>query len=409
MAHSETTSGRLVEAHRSHERRWRDNRYVYGVVSRRSRGLSIGINLNPGRECDFDCVYCQVDRRGSRPPGVDFALLERELDGILRAERDGSLYADRPFSLLDAAERGVRDLAFSGDGEPTLHPRLAEVCLRALAKDPAARFTTARDLATAPAALTLTLVDSRGSQSIAMETAVADNGDLVAFTTLMPTTPGNYTISAPGAEILVQDRWDPDLSRRGRDQVQARCCEGTELFIRFAPTATPEARAALLPDGAAAWVSVLRNGGFEAGIPAYPPRSWTISHPRRMGFSWPYWSQEQPHTGASALKFVRPEVAMSLNAQPMRLLVGGRYRLRFHAMGNASTVEVSVSGARGARTAVKVEPATEWRAYETELDLLPGYTQITIAFGNGGEPDQVLWLDDIDLSRRVDGVAATQP
>ena len=126
MAHSETTSGRLVEAHRSHERRWRDNRYVYGVVSRRSRGLSIGINLNPGRECDFDCVYCQVDRRGSRPPGVDFALLERELDGILRAERDGSLYADPPFSLLDAAERGVRDLAFSGDGEPTLHPRLAE-------------------------------------------------------------------------------------------------------------------------------------------------------------------------------------------------------------------------------------------------------------------------------------------
>ncbi|NLF17194.1 MAG: DUF4962 domain-containing protein [Lentisphaerae bacterium] len=267
----------------------------------------------------------------------------------------------------------------------------------------------ARDLATAPAALTLTLADSRGSQSIAMETAVADNGDLVAFTTLMPATPGDYTLSAPGAEILVQDRWDPDLSRRGRDQVQARCCEGTELFIRFAPTATPEARAALLPDGAAAWVSVLRNGGFEAGIPAYPPRSWTISHPRRMGFSWPYWSQEQPRSGASALKFVRPEVAMSLIAQPMRLLVGGRYRLRFHAMGNASTVEVGVSGTRGARAAVKVEPSTEWRAYETELDLHPGYTQLTIAFGNGGEPDQVLWLDDIDLSRRVDGVAATQP
>ena len=37
--------------------------YVYAVVSRRSKGVSIGVNLNPDKVCNFDCVYCQVDRK----------------------------------------------------------------------------------------------------------------------------------------------------------------------------------------------------------------------------------------------------------------------------------------------------------------------------------------------------------
>ena len=47
---------------RDHRRDFSDNRYVYPVVSRRSRGVSIGVNLNPDKVCNFDCVYCQVDR-----------------------------------------------------------------------------------------------------------------------------------------------------------------------------------------------------------------------------------------------------------------------------------------------------------------------------------------------------------
>ena len=39
-----------------------ENRFVYVTLSPRARGLSIGVNLNPARECDFDCVYCEVDR-----------------------------------------------------------------------------------------------------------------------------------------------------------------------------------------------------------------------------------------------------------------------------------------------------------------------------------------------------------
>ncbi len=106
-----------------HDRRWKGNLYVYAVVSRRSGGVSIGINLNPDKTCNFDCVYCQVDRR--RPGSAQKVNLKRladELDDILQSEKAGLLYEVAPFNVLKAAERGVRDIAFSGDGEPTLFP-----------------------------------------------------------------------------------------------------------------------------------------------------------------------------------------------------------------------------------------------------------------------------------------------
>jgi len=116
-------SDRKTAAWRQHERRWKGNRYVYAVVSRRSRGISIGINLNPDKACNFDCIYCQVDRNlAAAVRAVDLEKLAEELERTLRAERDGSLYKDAPFNGLLPAERGVRDLAFSGDGEPTAYP-----------------------------------------------------------------------------------------------------------------------------------------------------------------------------------------------------------------------------------------------------------------------------------------------
>ncbi len=48
--------------HTQHERQFADNRFVYPVLSRRSGGISVGVNLNPDKVCNFDCVYCQVNR-----------------------------------------------------------------------------------------------------------------------------------------------------------------------------------------------------------------------------------------------------------------------------------------------------------------------------------------------------------
>ena len=89
--------------------------YVYPVVSRRSGGVSLGINLNPNNACNWRCIYCQVPNltRGSAPP-IDLALLEAELRSLLTEIVHGRF-------LEDHAPPGaaLTDIALSGNGEPT--------------------------------------------------------------------------------------------------------------------------------------------------------------------------------------------------------------------------------------------------------------------------------------------------
>ncbi len=106
-----------------HRRDLGDNRYVYAVVSRRARGLSIGLNLNPDKVCNFDCPYCQVDRR--LPGGessIDVSRLGDELEHLLHLVNGGHLWESAPFDTADPALRRVADIAFAGDGEPTTPP-----------------------------------------------------------------------------------------------------------------------------------------------------------------------------------------------------------------------------------------------------------------------------------------------
>jgi wyosine [tRNA(Phe)-imidazoG37] synthetase (radical SAM superfamily) len=111
----------------NHSRRWRDNRYLYPVISRRSRGLSLGINLNPNTACNFDCVYCQVDRSDPDHQAlVELPILEAELDAMLAAVVSGALFSGERFGGLPADRRSLRDIAFSGDGEPTTCPQFLE-------------------------------------------------------------------------------------------------------------------------------------------------------------------------------------------------------------------------------------------------------------------------------------------
>lgn len=104
-----------------------DNRYVYAVVSRRVGGLSIGINLNPDKACNFDCPYCQVDR--TVPGGdrrIDLAALSAELDALLAMVVRGDLWEHAPFNTADPALRRVGDISFAGDGEPTAAPGFSD-------------------------------------------------------------------------------------------------------------------------------------------------------------------------------------------------------------------------------------------------------------------------------------------
>ncbi|MFP4248250.1 MAG: DUF4962 domain-containing protein [Armatimonadota bacterium] len=256
-----------------------------------------------------------------------------------------------------------------------------------------------RDLTAPPAPVELEVTDGTGTYTVELESAVADTGEIIAFTTMTPREQGVYEFAAEGAELLVQDRWDPERSTRGHGEITGPVREGAEVFVRFAPDARPRPTLALRESFAGEIVSVLRNGDFEEGNPDYPPRGWNVSHPREMGESWPWWSQEDAVGGESCLKFERPELRMYLNAQPMRLQTGGTYVLRFYARGDATTASVRVYGAMGAGDTVEVEPSETWREYETQIELEPGYTRLVIQFGAGDPPDQVLWVDEMQFGR----------
>lgn len=90
--------------------------YVYPVVSRRMGGVSVGINLNPNNACNWHCVYCQVPNltRGGPPP-IDLALLETELRHMLHDIVQGDFMA----AHVPEGLRVLKDIAFSGNGEPT--------------------------------------------------------------------------------------------------------------------------------------------------------------------------------------------------------------------------------------------------------------------------------------------------
>lgn len=113
----------LVPAlHTHHPRQFETNRFVYPVVSRRSEGVSVGINLNPDKVCNFDCIYCQVDRtRQELGAFVELPRLLEELESTLRLAASGTLFAHPPFDQTPPALRVLRDIAFSGDGEPTTY------------------------------------------------------------------------------------------------------------------------------------------------------------------------------------------------------------------------------------------------------------------------------------------------
>lgn len=121
----------------THSRHWRENRFVYPVISRRSRGLSLGVNLNPDTACNFDCVYCSVDRNQgavlAKPrPTVDLSVVRVELDRLLTLATSAALFDEKPFDTTPQPLRRLNDIAFSGDGEPTTFPLFGDACQMAV-------------------------------------------------------------------------------------------------------------------------------------------------------------------------------------------------------------------------------------------------------------------------------------
>ena len=123
-------------------RNFLDNQYVYVVLSPRAHGLSLGLNLTPSQTCNFDCVYCEVNRAApARADHLDVEVMAAELERTLAYIQSGHIRRLACFASTPADLLHLQHVAISGDGEPTLCPKFAEavreaVHLRALGRFP---------------------------------------------------------------------------------------------------------------------------------------------------------------------------------------------------------------------------------------------------------------------------------
>jgi len=92
---------------------------IFGPVHSRRLGVSLGINLLPidNKYCNFNCIYCEcgwTDRSGKAK--------------IVLPKRDN--FKTRLESRLKELQGTVNEpdaITFAGNGEPTIHPKFAEI------------------------------------------------------------------------------------------------------------------------------------------------------------------------------------------------------------------------------------------------------------------------------------------
>lgn len=107
-----------------HSRKFNDLTYIYPVLSRRSQGVSLGINLNVNNACNWRCIYCQVENlvRG-KPENIDLKKLELELDYMLnKIVNEDFIKIVEPEAL-----QRFNDISISGNGESTLSKQFLKV------------------------------------------------------------------------------------------------------------------------------------------------------------------------------------------------------------------------------------------------------------------------------------------
>jgi wyosine [tRNA(Phe)-imidazoG37] synthetase (radical SAM superfamily) len=95
------------------------NEIIFGPVTSRRLGISLGINLLPvsSKICTFDCIYCECgwtntdNLQNNSIPSADKVRILLE-EKIIAMKSDDLI---------------IDSFTFAGNGEPTLHPEFAEI------------------------------------------------------------------------------------------------------------------------------------------------------------------------------------------------------------------------------------------------------------------------------------------
>ncbi|EOH0171786.1 radical SAM protein [Campylobacter jejuni] len=96
---------------------------LFGPVSSRRFGRSLGIDLSPNKkQCNFDCVYCELDPKKAQEKQDEIISIDKII-----SEVKAMLEKNVEFDFL----------TLTANGEPSLYPHLNELILslRSIAKD----------------------------------------------------------------------------------------------------------------------------------------------------------------------------------------------------------------------------------------------------------------------------------
>jgi len=87
-----------------------ERKYLYGPVSSRRLGQSLGVDIVPFKVCTLDCIYCQLGKAAEKTiERKDYVAVE-------------AILAELKDRLSEAPQADF--ITISGSGEPTLHCRL---------------------------------------------------------------------------------------------------------------------------------------------------------------------------------------------------------------------------------------------------------------------------------------------
>ena len=91
---------------------------IFGPVNSRRLGISLGINLLPGdgKWCSFDCVYCECGLNKDHKPKLPLPTLEEVAEKL----------EHKLWEMKESGEK-LDVITFSGNGEPTMHPKFPQV------------------------------------------------------------------------------------------------------------------------------------------------------------------------------------------------------------------------------------------------------------------------------------------
>ncbi|MGI7742820.1 radical SAM protein [Campylobacter coli] len=96
---------------------------LFGPINSRRFGRSLGVDLSPSKkQCNFDCVYCELEAQKPQEKQDEIVSVEEII-----LEVQGALEKNVPFDFL----------TLTANGEPSLYPHLDELIssLRKIAKD----------------------------------------------------------------------------------------------------------------------------------------------------------------------------------------------------------------------------------------------------------------------------------